>query len=335
MQVGYIDLEEAREWTPVGESRAWSWQQGALTQWIPGRRTLIWNDRDGDRFVARTYDVEHGSSDVLPRPVYAVDPGGRFMLSLNMARLDAVRPGYGYVEGSGARLDERLPREDGIWRVDLSTGETELMLSLETAVRFLRSRLSIKSRLKHWFKRYIYWFNHVKLSPSGERFTVKLRFRAHDLKSGWNDQMGVSLTGKTDGTDLRLLARGTSHVIWLDTDRLYLWQRDGVYLYDDERPEGRRRRQLAGDLIDHNVHIRHFPGTTDRFVFDTPYREQVSVYVYDAGAGEHVKIARFGNHTPKRGLFRCDLHPVPSPDAKKIVVTSLDDGGRQIYLLTR
>lgn len=331
--IGYIDLEGDRQWTPVGESRAWSWQQGAMSQWLPTGRTLVWNDRDGDDFVARTYDLDTGETRTLPRPVYALDPAGRFALSLNMARLDHVRPGYGYVGGAGARLSEKRPSKDGVWKVDLETGASELVLPLRRAVRFLARRLRLRRLLRHVRDRYTYWFNHVKVSPDGARFTVKLRFRK--LGGGWNDQMGVSLTCGTDGRDLRLLADGTSHVIWLDDEHLYLWQRDGLYLYHDARPEGRRVRQIAPDLIDHNVHIRHFPGTTEQFVFDTPYRETVDLFAYDAGEGRHEKIASFSNHTPERGLFRCDLHPCPSPDGQKVVVTSLDDGGRQMYLLSR
>jgi hypothetical protein len=333
IEIGYVDTEGDGGWVPVGQSRAWSWQQGAMTQWLPNSRTIVWNDREGDRFVARTFDVESGRSGTLPRPVYAVNPAGRFALALNMARLDHVRPGYGYVGGSGALLSERRPSEDGVWKVDLETGASELLLSLQEATRFLLSRLPLRSRLRHLVRRYTYWFNHVKISPDGSRFTVKLRFR--NAQSGWNDQMGVSLTCGTDGRDLRLLTDGTSHVIWLDDEHLYLWQRDGVYLYRDEKPEGRRVEHIAPDLIDHNVHMRHFPGDDERFVFDTPYRETVELFTYDARDGRREKVARFGSHTPKRGPFRCDVHPSPSPDAQKIAVTSLDDGGRQIYLLTR
>ncbi len=333
IEIGYVDTEGDRQWVPVGESRAWSWQQGALTQWVPGTRTLVWNDREGDAFVARTLDVDSGQTGTLPRPVYALDPAGRFALSLNMARLDYVRPGYGYSGGAGARMDQRRPRTDGVWRTDLETGESRLVLSLRDAARFLAPHLAPKERLKHWVRRYVYWFNHVKLSPDGRRFTVKLRYRPRDLERGWNGRMGVSLTCGTDGTDLRLLARATSHVIWLDDDRLYLWHEGdrALAIYRDEPSGGRRIGVMAPD---HNVHMRHFPGTTDRFVFDTPYREDVDLLTYDIDSGDQELIARFGNHRPNRGPFRCDLHPNPSPNAQKVVVTSLDDGGRQIYLLT-
>lgn len=339
IEIGYIDLEGDREWTPVGVSRAWSWQQGAMTQWLPDSRRIVWNDREDDRFVARMVDVDSGETAVLPMPVYAVDPGGRFALSLNMARLDHLRPGYGYAGGTSHPLEERCSRTDGVWKLDLETGERSLILPLRKAVLFLLSRLSIrlsiKEVLKHVIRRYVYWFNHVKVSPDGSRFTVKLRFRSPDLSKSWNDQMGVSLTCGTDGRDLRLLTDGTSHVIWLDEQQLYLWQRDGVYLFRDERPEGQRRKQLAPDVLNHNVHMRHMPGTPHLFVFDTPYQEEIDLKLLNVRSGRHQTIAHFSSHRPKSGLFRCDLHPCPSPDAQKIVVTSLDDGGRQIYLLRR
>ena len=335
VEIGYVDTEGDRAWTPVGESRAWSWQQGALTQWVPGTRTLVWNDREGDAFVARTHDVNTGRGGVLPRPVYALDPAGRFALSLNMARLDHVRPGYGYPGGAGARLDQRRPKDDGVWRVDLATGEARLVLSLRDAARLLAPHLTPKERLKHLVRRYVYWFNHVKVSPDGRRFTVKFRFRQPG--GPWNGRMGVSLTCGVDGADPRLLAWATSHVIWLDDDRLYLWDEAGkeLALYRDEPSGGRRIERMAPDLVDHNVHIREVPGAAGRFVFDTPYREDVDLFAYDEGRGEHERIARFGNHVPERGPFRCDLHPNPSPDGQKVVVTSLDDGGRQMYLLAR
>lgn len=336
LEIGYIDLESAdRAWVPIGESRAWSWQQGAMSQWLPNSRTIIWNDRQSGAFIARTYDLETGAHGQLPRPVYAVDPTGRFALSLNMGRLKHVRPGYGYPDGPDDRLRERMPKNDGVWRLDLQTGRCRLILSVRDAVRFLYSRLSPRARLQHLVRRYIFWFNHAKIAPDGERFTVKLRFRSRDLRKPWRERMGVSLTCGTDGKDLRLLADATSHVIWLDPQRLYLWRRPGVFVYRDERPEGCCEHRLAPGLLRHNVHIRHLPGAADEFVFDTPYHEDIDLFLCDATGERQEHLARFGNHRPRRGLYRCDLHPCPSPDGRKILVTSLHDGGRQMYLLAR
>jgi len=335
VEIGCIDVDQSGSWMRLGESRAWSWQQGPLAQWLSSPRRAVWNDRDGDRFVARVCDLETHRTTTLPRPVYAVDPQGQFALSLNMARLDTVRPGYGYCAGGGALLDQRRPREDGVWRMDLHSGEHRLILSLARATRLLFQRLGWRERVRHLRGNYVYWFNHAKVSPDGKRFTVKLRFRERSLRTGWNDQMGASLTCGTDGENLRLLAHGTSHVIWLNNQRLYFWQRDGVYLYEDREPVGARLGQLAPELITQNVHIRHLPGQQNLFVLDTPYQEEIDLLLYDSRNGSCERMAGFENHRPSRGQYRCDLHPCPSPDARKVVVSSLHDGGRQVYVLRR
>jgi len=337
IDIGYIDLEGNKSWKKAGESTAWSWQQGAMSQWLPKTRTLVWNDRENGRFVSRLHSVDSGETNTLSHPVYAVDPSGKFVLSLNMARLDHVRPGYGYPGGDGHLMNELKPKNDGVWQIDPETGEEKLLLSLADGARFLLSQLRIRQRVSRFLRRYLYWFNHVKISPDGKRFTVKLRFRPRDLSKGWNEHMGVSLTCGTDGSDLRLLEQATSHVIWFDEKHLYFWQqkKEGLFLYRDDPSGGVKCKQIAPELITNNVHIRHFPDNPDMFIFDTPYRETIDLFTYDANRKKSKKIDSFHNHKPKRGQFRCDLHPCPSPDGEKIVVTSLEDGGRQIYLLTR
>jgi hypothetical protein len=336
VEVGILDLDGGRQWTPVGESRAWSWQQGPMAQWVPGSRRLVWNDRNSSgRFVGRSLDVDTGSKGVLPRPVYALDPAGGTAFSLNFARLEAVRPGYGYAGGSDPSLDEAAPRDDGIWKLDLASGADRLILSLHDAVRVMRRHFGLSDRVRHMLSRYRYWFNHIKISPDGRRFTVKLRFRGRRPGSPWSDAQGVSLSCGVDGSDCRVVARGTSHVIWLGPKQLYLWQRDGVYLYRDATNGWTRDRQLGPGIILQNAHLRHIPSDPLRFVFDTPYRREIDLFIFDEPANAATRIARFRNHVPDNGEFRCDLHPVPSPSGDRVVVTSLQDGGRQLYLVAR
>lgn len=330
--VGIVDAGEPDSWIGIGESAAWSWQQGPMAQWIAGGPRVVWNDREDSRAVARVFDTGTGERETLPAPVYAVDPEGRFALSLNMSRLDAVRPGYGYPDFEGARLGERRPPDDGVWRIDFGTGETRLLLSLDAAVRFMGAHSGWR-RVRHLARRFVYWFNHAKISPDGRRFTVKLRWRVP--RGPWNERMGVSLTCGCDGEDVRLLAEATSHMIWLDSERLYFWSRDGVWIHSDTSPTGRRIGRIAPALITENVHIRNFETEPEMFILDTPYRDTIDLLLHDARTGTHQRLARFQNHVPQRGPFRCDLHPCPSRDGKRIVVTSLQDGGRQIYVLNR
>lgn len=332
--IGLVDTEAGGRWLPLGESRAWSWQQGPMAQWLPCGTRMLWNDREDGRFVTRVCNIRGEVEAVLPIASYAVDPRGGFTLGLNMARLDTLRPGYGYRGGRGALLESRYPGNDGIWRQSLEGDEPQLILSLDRAVSFLRARSGWRDGFRRRIRRCHYWFNHVKISPDGRRFTVKLRFRSRHPLRGWGNRAGVSLTCGTDGRDLRLLTDSTSHVIWRDGTSLHLWRRpDGLCLYEDTAPRGRYIRAIAPDLIRHDVHARYLPGSSKRLVFDTPYREDVALLLHDEETNVTQRLARFGNHRPAQGPYRCDLHPCPSPDGRKIVVTSLEDGGRQVHLL--
>ncbi len=347
VDIGLVELASPGSWRQIGKSRAWSWQQGPMAQWVAGGPWLVFNDReaggrDGDRFVARLLNADSGEARTLPRAVYAVDGHGTFALSLNLARLETLRPGYGYADGAYAGLAARAPSADGIWRLQLDGSRLDgsretLLLSLERAVAFLLERLPLRQRWRHRLARFHYWFNHIKISPDGCRFTVKLRWRRRGQP--WNNRMGVSLTAAVDGTDLRLLADATSHVIWLNAQEAYFWRAGELALFADTSPTGRRVRAIAPGLVDQNVHFRHVPPhaarTLGQAVFDTPYQKTVRVVQYEDTTGAHRTIARFANHVPARGPFRCDLHPVPTSDGRHLVVTSLQDGGRQIYRLSQ
>jgi len=63
ISVGMIDLHQQDEWMELGTTTAWNWQQGCMLQWIPGddyreKQHVLWNDREGDRFVCRILDIE-------------------------------------------------------------------------------------------------------------------------------------------------------------------------------------------------------------------------------------------------------------------------------------
>ncbi|MEM7709291.1 MAG: hypothetical protein AAF264_00755 [Pseudomonadota bacterium] len=335
--VGVVDLDRPKSFTPLGRSRAWSWQQGPMAQWVAGGPWAVWNDRGPDGFIARLVNAESGEARRLDRSVYAVTPDGLTALSLDMARLDHLRPGYGYPVPE-LTLAGRWPGKSGVWAVPLDGGGApRLILSIRSAVAWLMRQLPLLDVAGHLRRRFYYWFNHAKISPDGQRFTVKLRWRRKGR--GWSDRQGVSLTANLDGGDLRLLTDATSHVIWQDEARLYLWRHDRMVLLKDTAPRGTVLGQIGAEAIDANVHLRHLPpgptASPETYVFDTPYREDVTLNLLAAETGEATRIAAFSGHVPARGPFRCDLHPCPSADGRRIVVTSPQSGARQVYVVDR
>ena len=152
-----------------------------MAQFVPGTRIMVWNDRDDGKLIARLRDLDTGRKAVLARSVYALSPDGRTALSLNMDRLEKLRPGYGYAGGI-EESEPRLPHDDGVWRMDLDGSAPQLILPLGRAVAFLTSRLPLAERVTHLASRPMYWFNHAKISPDGQRFTIKLRWRPRDMR---------------------------------------------------------------------------------------------------------------------------------------------------------
>lgn len=337
--IGVVDIRSGEGFCPLASSTAWSWQQGPLAQWVAGGPRIVFNRRGSDGFQAQIIDSATGDTAILPRTVYAVAPDGNTFFGLNMRRLEHLRPGYGYATGQALRIDDPAPSDDGVWRID-QMGEATLLLSIARIRDAYLQSASLFEKTRHRASGYLYWLNHLKLSPDGARFTVKLRWRR--ARGRWTDSQSVSVTGAVDGADVAVLGRGLSHVMWLNERSLYGWQNGRVILFQDN-PGAGDPVVVSPGLIRQNVHLRHLPPVSsprlDEAVFDTPYRETVELIHYrrgdGAGTARHQIIASFNNHVPATGPFRCDLHPCPSPAGDRIVVTSLADGGRQLYLVER
>jgi len=75
---------------------------------------VVWNDRDGDRFVCRVLDVKTRKLRTLPRPVGHLSPDGKLALCEDYSRIWNFRAGYGYAglptptPRSRRRRDRRL-----------------------------------------------------------------------------------------------------------------------------------------------------------------------------------------------------------------------------------
>ena len=110
IEIGMVDLADGDRWIELGETRAWCWQQGCMLQWRPGSdNEVIWNDREGDRFVCHILDVETGEKRTLPMPVYTLSPDGRRAVTPDFRRINDMRPGYGYAGLPDPHADELAP----------------------------------------------------------------------------------------------------------------------------------------------------------------------------------------------------------------------------------
>lgn len=327
IRVGMVDLENGDRWIELGETHSWCWQQGCMLQWRPGSKTeLLWNDRENDQFVCRVLDVESGERRTLPRAVYTLSPDGKTAVSADFRRIEHMRPGYGYAGIPDPNRDVLAPEDAGIWKVDLESGESELIISIDqvAAIPYPHGDLSAA---KHYF-------NHLLFNTDGSRFIFLHRWRFGE--GGFHTRM---MTAAPDGSDIRAVDEygHTSHFIWRDPEHILAWswhpsKESQFYLYRD----GSDEVEVVGEgVMRVNGHCTYLP-RTEWILNDTyPTKEKrvQELYLYHIESGKRVELGEFAAPEGYDGEWRCDLHPRSGPDGRLVTIDSAHAGGRQIYLL--
>ena len=169
-----------------------------MLQWRPGSSTeVIWNDREGDRFISRILNIETGERR-LAHPVYALSPDGRYAVGTDFRRIQAMRPGYGYAV-SGVGTPEKVPEDVELYRLDLGTGERRSLLSLAEIATIPFQGQDISNSY--------HWFNHLLVSPDGERFVFLHRWRGADKAQRSHFHTRMFTVGK-DGGERAFIIRG-------------------------------------------------------------------------------------------------------------------------------
>lgn len=325
--IGMVDIDEGDAWIPLGESRAWSWQQGCMLQWLPGsEHEIIYNDLRNGHFVAVVRDVRSESERVIPAPVYSVSPDGRWGVTPNFARINRLRPGYGYAGVDDAHADARAPRGDGIWVTDLASGDARLIVSLEAvaAIPWEGGRAG-----QHWF-------NHLLFSPDGGRFIFLHRARQQASNEGrWDTRM---FTCGRDGSGLHVVAdhQLVSHFIWRDAEHILAWSRepetgDHFHLYRDETDAV----EVIGEgVLTRDGHCTYSPDGQWILTDTYPDKNRIQrLMLFRPADGNLVELGAFYMPPVDNVEYRCDLHPRWDRTGARVCIDSMHGGQRQLYLL--
>jgi hypothetical protein len=329
IRIGLIDTQDNDRWTELGRTKAWCWQQGCMLQWRPGSdREVLWNDREGDRFVCRIMDVQSGEMRTIPHPIYTLSPCGKWGVTPDFRRINDMRPGYGYAGPTDPYADQLAPEASGIHRIDLDTGEATMLISLADVAAIPFAKYSL-AEAKHYF-------NHLLISPDGARVEFLHRWRMEGLRSFGTRMMTIA----ADGSDIREIDPSgyTSHFIWRDPDHILAWSRheshgDRFYLYEDR--EGGSVEAVGPDVMTRNGHCTYLPG--NEWILNDSYPDgdrNQNPYLYEVATGRVVSLGHFRLPPEYTGEWRCDLHPRFSPCGKFVTIDSPHKGeGRQVHLI--
>lgn len=322
-RIGMVDLQADNEWIELGTTKAWCWQQGAMLQWLPGSTSsIIYNDRVADRFVSVIQNVLTGEKRTLPRPIYTVSNNGKWALSLNFSRNAITRPGYGYNGLVDIWEDDPHPADDGIYIMDLETGNHRLIVDIASLAAY-NSDDTMRGAT--------HWVNHLLFNPSGERFIFLHRWK------GEGKRLTRFYTANLEGEDRHLFNINTaSHFIWRDDDALLVWAKTETYggCYYVCNDKTSVVHPVGHDQMRRDGHCTYSPDKRWILTDEYPDKNRMRpLILYNVKRNERTDIARFYEPPWKAEEFRCDLHPRWSRDGRWVCVDSTQDGSRQMYLI--
>lgn len=323
-----IDLEDNNRITYLAETKSWCWQQGCMLQWLNDAESkIIYNDLEGDHFVARVLDIRTGETETICRPIYCLSPDGRWALSLNFSRLDRERPGYGYPGAFDPNVKVNIPGDEGVWLVDLKHNSAELVISVKSLTeRFYRSDMENTPG----------WFNHMLFSPDSKRIAFFHRWRV--WKNNNPCHVTHMFTANRDGSDIwpLNLEEMSSHYTWVSNTQLINfsnrysqgWQ---YYLYTDRTHE---TKVIAKDIFPLDGHCSYSPD--GKWMLTDSYPQPDScrkVYLYELATQKAYEIGSFYSDMSYPVPTRCDLHPNWSRDGRWVCIDSVHEGTRQMYII--
>ena len=347
-EVGYFDLEDGDKFHVIGETSTWNWQMGSQIQWLGGTadRQIIYNSRRATpdsslpypEYQSTIHDLDSGTERHLPLPIYIVAPNGKHAFCVNYSRFQITHPTICYRAHHGEPELELAPEGDGIFRMDIQTGEYQLILSLAELTRFQHVPSMDKA---------IHWVTHMEMNPSSKRLLFIHR---------WTERVEDEtcflhrlFTCNADGSDLRLLecsdhplpqlAGGfdPNDVGTFDYEKSEyqishpLWKGDD-HVYDDRTGDavvvGR------GELTE-NGHMTYFNGG-NWMISDTYPDDETNerfLFLWDAEGEARIDIGSFLTDPNLGKENRCDLHPRWRWDGQAVCIDSIHEGERQLYVV--
>ncbi|MHC4117223.1 MAG: hypothetical protein ACYSWO_06915 [Planctomycetota bacterium] len=199
-----VDTHHNNKIIPLDKCHGWNPQQGTMFYWNPLKpeTQFFFNDRDikTGRVFTVLYDIEKRRRvheykfDDTPVGNGGVAADGSAFLAINYGRLARLRLVTGYPQALDWSKDEIAPENDGIFIVDIKTGEKRLLVSYRQLEKELRKR---KPDLDHTGL----FINHTLWNRDSDRVYFFVR-------GGWSgkkgDKVNTPCSINADGTGLTL-----------------------------------------------------------------------------------------------------------------------------------
>lgn len=318
-----IYLKHADEsFSEISRTKTWNWQQGCMLQWLPQNdNRIIFNDYDDKNFqyISKVIDKNGNLIRKYNIPINNVSKNGKFALSLNYERLALMKPDYGYFNRKNITIPE--DDKDGIWYLNLETGEIKLIITIEQLKSF--NPVATMEGAKHKV-------NHIDISPNGERFMFLHRW------IGPEGRFMRLITANCDGTDLYILNgdKMISHSCWWGNNKIisFCYTSEFGNAYTVFTDKTGKRELLSSKLPTYDGHPSVSPNGKWLITDSYPGLDRMSfLYLYEIEKDELITLGRFYQPLKYQGEMRIDLHPKWSVDGNRIYFESGHQGKRILY----
>lgn len=320
MEIGYIDIPNGK-FVKVAETNTWNWQQGAFLTWFDQDESIIFNAFENGKYVSKVLDLNGNVLRVYDRPIATICRKANVAMSINFPRVYDFRPGYGYLNTKDEYYDVNAPEEDGIFIMDLKTGESKLLIN------YVEMKEAFKEDPFTDMKLVV---NHITLTPNGTGFIFLLRNFPEEGKL-W----GTVLAYADINGNMRKLTNFevNSHYSWKDEETLMIYSglpKWGIYFFNVKTGE---RTMLNNPVLDFDdIHCNYSPDRKTMIGdgYPQPGESTRTLYFYDFETKkEDVLVTVYSRPVPETDM-RCDLHARFSPDGSRISYDTTENVKREI-----
>ncbi len=327
--IGIIDLK-TYEYIKIDETYAWNFQQGSMLQWNPQNpeEEIIYNCVNDGKYCSVVRNIKTKDKRILPLPVANVSKTGEIAVSINFSRLYDFRPGYGYAYLKDEFFNDPIPENDGIYLMDMISGNFKLILSMKDIAKFL------KENSKFFVENEKLLINHITLNPTGTRIVALVRNFRTGPKSTWKTFV---MTCDTSGKNLSLINKDNtlaSHYYWKDDIHILFFSGgpygNNLYIINDKTDE---HIPVNIKYFDFDGHCS-YSNDKNIILYDSyPQKNYRKLFFYNVKEDKLLTLNSFYSIPEITGDFRCDLHPRWNSDNSMISIDSVHEGFRGIYVI--
>lgn len=326
-EIVIIDTQKNFDVVPLDKTFAWNLQQGTMLYWNPKvpETQFFFNDLDLETGVVFTvlYDIKtrrrlreyrYGNESIANG---GVAPSGKHFAGINYGKITRSREIISYAGAKDWTVDGAAnPDNDGLFKIDIATGDRQLLVSYSKLAKFLKLKDS----------NYPIYVHHTLWNRNSDRIIFIVRGK------GEGKYPNAGCVIRSDGSGLSRI-KYDGHPEWYEGNLLSLPGESFFRLYDVDA------KKVVGRIGGEGVFPS--PGGDNAFSPDGKWyvgshkpRKEECVYTFYRLADKAYSRAPAIRTKPDGGVTRIDPAPRWNRTSDAILAPGVaEDGSRQLFVV--